>query len=283
MGTAGVYGGSGTQPWSSVRDSFDDLPEPDPGDGLGTPSSSGNTDDPGAAGPLDVLAGLVADALAADDPALMRPARPTSIAALLPRPGSRGGGSGRGGVITGESGGSGRAGGGSRRSVVGGAARGGVAIGGAYALRAGDRAGLAELGLDLDDLRRRGPRSQCARILDVVLGEGGHPDEAALRAAAAEQLKAVITEPDPPAESDSLRGFIAAFVFQLALVELRSQLASGELDVASATRREGRLRRYLQTRVRHLSVPTAGRLSIADFGTHADRLAREAIGLLRAR
>ena len=90
-------------------------------------------------------------------------------------------------------------------------------------------------------------------------------------------------QPDPPTEGDALRGFIAAFVFQIALVELRSQLASGDLDVAEATRKEGRLRRYLETRIRHLSVPTGGRLSIADFSSHADRLVREVIGLLRAR
>ncbi len=90
-------------------------------------------------------------------------------------------------------------------------------------------------------------------------------------------------QPEPPEESDALRGFIAAFVFQMALVELRSQLASGDLDVTEATRKEGRLRRYLETRVRQLTVPVTGRLSIAEFGSHADRLVREVIGLLRAR
>ena len=284
MGTAGVYGGSGTQPWAAVRDSFDELPASASGDAPDVSSPSSDADGAEPASPVDDLAGLLADALAIDDPALLQPTQPRTIPSLLPRTGSGGvGGGGRAGRITGESAGSGRTGSGSRRSVTAGAARGGAAIGGAYALRAGDRAALAELGLDLDQLRSLGPRSQSAHILDTVLGEGGHPDEAALRAAAAEQLKAIIMQPDPPAEGDSLRGFIAAFVFQLALVELRSQLASGDLDVVTATRKEGRLRRYLETRVRHLAVPTAGRLSIAAFGTHADRLVREAINLLRSR
>jgi hypothetical protein len=280
MGTSGAYGGSGNQAWNNARELLDDLPVP-ASDGGGADGD----DEDDADGALAGLAGALADALAGDDATLRTPPAPFTVAGLLPRRGSGGaggGGAGRGG-IRGEGGGAGRTGGGSRRSVARSAARGGAAIGGAYALRAGDRAALAELGLDLDELRGLGPRMQCARILDAVLGEAGHPDETALKIAAAEQLKAIITMDTPPSEADALRGFIAAFVFQMGLVELRADLAKDLIDSATATRKEGRLRRYLEKRASQLNVPTTGRMSIANFSTHADRLVREAIGLLRAR
>jgi hypothetical protein len=125
--------------------------------------------------------------------------------------------------------------------------------------------------------------AECAAILDAVLGEAGHPDETALRTAAAEQLKTIIISATPPTEGDALRGFIAAFVFQMCLVELRADLAKGMIDAATATHKEGRLRRYLDKRVAGLAIPTTGSMKIADFGAHADRLVREAIALLRAK
>lgn len=281
MGTSGAYGGSGNQAWNSARELLDALPVP-ASDGDANGANAGDDGDD-ADGALAGLASALADALAGDDTTLGTPPAPFAVAGLLPRRGSGGGGGGGAGGIRGEGGGSGRTGGGSRRSVARSAARGGAAIGGAYALRSGDRGALAELGLDLDELRGLGPRMQCARILDAVLGEAGHPDETALKIAAAEQLKAIVTMATPPSETDALRGFIAAFVFQMGLVELRADLAKGLIDSATATRKEGRLRRYLERRVSELKVPTTGTMSIADFSAHADRLVREAIGLLRAR
>ena len=288
MGTSGAYGGSGNQAWNSARQLLDDLPLPASSDG-GDGSGDGGGDDADDDGALAGLAGALADALAGDDTTLGSPPSPFPLTGLLPRRGpggvvgGGGGGGAPGGAIRGESGGTGRTGGGSRRFVARSADRGGAAIGGAYALRSGNREALAEIGLDLDELRGMGPRAQCARILDAVLGEAGHPDEMALRTAAAEQLKAIITMPAPPTEADALRGFIAAFVFQMGLVELRADLAKGLIDSATATRKEGRLRRYLNQRAAALTVPTTGTMSIAEFSAHADRLIREAIALLRAR
>lgn len=285
MGTSGAYGGSGNQAWNNARQLLDDLPVPassDGGDGSGDDGGDDADDDGALAG----LAGALADALAGDDTTLGSPPAPFPLSGLLPRRGPGGGGGGGGapgGGIRGESGGAGRTGGGSRRSVARSAARGGAAIGGAYALRSGNREALAEIGLDLDELRGLGPRAQCARILDAVLGEAGHPDEMALKIAAGEQLKAIITMATPPTEADALRGFIAAFVFQMGLVELRADLAKGLIDSATATRKEGRLRRYLDQRAATLTVPTTGTMSITDFSAHANRLVGEAIALLRAR
>jgi len=290
MGTSGAYGGSNTQPWRDVHDAFGEMPPgPGPGDagdgdGDGADGDSGDS----AAG----LAGAISNALGSDDGGVSAPApaSPYALGSLIARgPGGGGGGGGGGasrpGGLRGESGGTGRSGGGSSRSIGRSAARGGAAIGGAYALRAGDATALADLGLDLDHLRTLSPRAQCARILDAVLGEGGHPDEAALRAAAVEQMKAVLSEPTapPPAEGDALRAFIASYVFQLALVELRSGLERKDIDVPEAALREGQLLRYLKKRVEQLSVPARGRMPIQQFAQHADRLVREMLKMLRDR
>jgi len=289
MGTAGAYGGTGGKPWKDVRDLFDDLASGEGSGGSG--DGDGSDADDAESPPSDDLAALgsaLATALASDDPALNGTAPVMPIASLLPvrRAGGGGGGGGvasGGSGLRGDSSSAGRSGGGSSRSLVRGAARGGAAIGGAYALRAGDRAGLAELGLDLDELRQLGPRSQCARILDAVLGEAGHPDEAVLRAAAAEQLKAIVMQETAPSEADALREFVTAYVFQMGLVELRSELASGAIDVAAATRAEKRILGYIRQRARQISVPSAGTMRIADLSANAERLVREVIGLLRAR
>ena len=283
MGTSGAYGGSGKQCWGDVRTLFDALPGDDGGANATQDQADSSDSD------ADVVGGLaeaLGDALADDDSTLTRPPAPISLGELLPPSrgsGGAGGGGGGGGVVRGTSSGSGRVGAGSKRSVTRAAARGGAAIGGAFALRTGDRAGLAELGLDLDELRGLGPRAQSARILDAVLGEGGHPDETALRAAAAEQLKVIVIQETPLSEADALRAFISAFVFQMALVELRADLAKGVIDTQNAVRKEGRLKRYIKQRVSTLDIATDGHWRIADFSTHAERLVREAIALLRAR
>jgi hypothetical protein len=288
MGTAGAYGGTGGKRWKDVRDLFDGLASGE-GSGDGGDGDGSDADDPESP-PSDELAALgsaLATALASDDPALNGTTPALSVASLLParraRGGGGGGGAGGGTGLRGDSSPAGRSGGRSSRSIARGAARGGVAIGGAYALRAGDRAGLAELGLDLDELRQLGPRSQCARILDAVLGEAGHPDETVLRAAAAEQLKAIVMQETPPSEADALREFVTAYVFQMGLVELRSDLASGVIDVSAASKAERRILGYIRQRARQISMPTEGTMRIADLSAQAERLVREVIGLLRAR
>jgi hypothetical protein len=281
MGTSGAYGGSGRKAWEDARKLLDDLPLALDGDGKGEGNDVDGLPDGGDA-QVAALAGALAIALTGDDITLRVPQTLLTLADLLPRRGTGGGGGG-GGAIRAESSGSGRASGGSTRSITRSAARGGAVIGSAFALRSGNREALAEFGLDLDELRSLGPLTQCSRILDVVLGEGGHPDEMALRAAAAEQLKAIITMETPPTEADALRGFIAAFVFQIALVELRSDLAKGVIDPATSARKEGRLRRYIRQRASDLTVPATGTMSITDFSVQADRLVREAIALLGAR
>jgi hypothetical protein len=276
MGTSGAYGGSGSKEWRDAGRMLVDLPP----DG---PEGTGDGDDLVPAGFWQ----QVADALAGEDPTLSRPLSAVDVfplSAILPRRAAGGGGTGEGGGggSHGISGGSGRSGARPGRSVTRSAARGAAAIGGAYALRSGDVAALAELGLSLDELRDLSPRMQCARILEAVLGDGGHPDEAALHRAAAEQLKSILLSEEPPSEVDAIRGFVARFVFELTLVELQTDLTAGRIDIAAASRKEGRIWRWLEARIRRIEIAEPGRILAARLREIAVQLTREAIRILRA-
>lgn len=282
MGHSGAYGGSTRQNWTSAHEQLGDLP-PSPG-----ADGSDDAADPAVA----ELWSTIAEALVDDDPSLAGPplAEDTyPLADLLARrpvagrP-SGGGDSGgrRGGTVSGETGSTGRRGSGSSRTVRQGAARGGAALGAAYALRQGDAGALAAVGLDLDELRTLSPTRQCIRILDAVLGEGGHPDDYALRRAVATAIKEALQSDQPPDEVDALRGLVANFVLQIALVELESELASGQVAPSEAAHRESRMRRWIRSRVRLVQFPTSGRLPVTRFREAAARLSQEAIRILRA-
>lgn len=298
MGTSGAYGGSSAGRWQDARDRFADLGgdlasgPPGEGDrgepGRGQPSDAPPSGDDASGSPSDDTAAAVAAAAAAllgDDPDARRPSVAFPLSALLPRRGgASGGGAGGagGGDGAGRSSTGGRAGTRSRRGVVRGAARGAAAIGGAYALRAGDAAGLRDLGLDLSELTTLPPRTQTARILDAALGDAGHPDDYALRRATAEHLKSVLLAKTPPDPEDTIREFIGEWIFQLGLVELRAQAAAGRLVPQQAARAERRLRDWLSRRVRGVSLPRLGRLSVQAFSDIAAKVTAEALRLLRA-
>ena len=194
-----------------------------------------------------------------------------------PIAGIGGGGGGGGAVHTG----GGRQGSGSRRQVVRGAARGGAALGAAYAVRRGDATYLAELGLDLTRLQGLSPLRQCAEILEAVLGEGSHPDELALRRASLEALKEVLTAVDPPNEVIAVRAFVVHYVFEISLVELQRQVNEGALASQDVAKREQMIRTYLDKRVQALPLPT-GVLQPSELRTRAAALTKEVIRLLRA-
>lgn len=295
MGTSGAYGGSQRRQWRQARDLFIQLPDPAPGHEVdhGAPDPDLSRPDH-APSPdqesIDDLGHAVVEGLLDDDPSLLGPAPGDAdfpLAALLParRRGGGGGGGGpggAGGVARGEGASPGRTGARSRRSVLRSGARGGAALGAGYALRRGDADALADAGLNLDELRQLSPRMQAARILDAVLGDPSHPDETALRRAAAEQLKQILQGDTPPDEGRALRGFIANLVFQLSLVELRSAIRSGGLDASSAARRERRLWRWIERRVRRVSLPAVGRVATSTFRAVAAQMTQEAFSILRA-
>ena len=276
MGTSGAYGGSNSSAWNAVREAWSDLGadetvDPDP--------ATDATTDPGAqedpAG-YDALGRLLGQALTPG----YSPAAPPLLSTLLAhRPGH---GSGSGGGGAGSSGGyTGRTG--TRTSKVGAqqAARGGAAIGAAYAYRNRDAAALGEYGISLADLDGLSARMRCAKLLDLVLGDAGHPDEAVVRRAAAQQVKRVLDPTaDPPSALDALRDLVGEITLQLGLVELKDQILAGRSTAESATRKENGLRSWIRAKLRGLNLGKYGTVSSTDCHRAAHRLWRDAQRLI---
>ena len=274
MGTSGSYGGSGSAEWSAAHDAFDALP------GVGT-GPADTLDLPDGQQFLDDVVQALATALSKDDADHGTvPAGGYPLSALIAT--ARGSGGGGGGGGAGGAAGPGRIGGGSQRQVLKGSSRGAAALAGAYALRNGDAAQLRELGLDFRELSSLPRRTQISRILQAVLGDAGHPDEAALRRATVKHVKDVLLAVEPPTPEDSLRGLVAEWIYELGLVELQSQKASDNLTPEEAVRKQGWLRSWLQRRVRHVSVPDTRRMTVKEFTATAARVTREALRILRA-
>ncbi|MFE1913075.1 hypothetical protein [Streptomyces anandii] len=274
MGTSGSYGGSGSAEWSAAHDAFDALP------GVGT-GPADTLDLPDGQQFLDDVVQALATALSKDDADHGTvPAGGYPLSALIAT--ARGSGGGGGGGGAGGAAGPGRIGGGSQRQVLKGSSRGAAALAGAYALRNGDAAQLRELGLDFRELSSLPRRTQISRILQAVLGDAGHPDEAALRRATVKHVKDVLLAVEPPTPEDSLRGLVAEWIYELGLVEFQSQKASDNLTPEEAVRKQGWLRSWLQRRVRHISVPDTRRMTVKEFTATAARVTREALRILRA-
>ena len=210
MGTSGAYGGSSSAAWDAVREQWTGLGDAGAPDGLDGPPPP---TDPSPDAPPDPAYDGLGTAIGA---ALSPPSRygqPPALSSLLPRP--RGGGGGGGGGAGGSSGSgpagyTGRTGGRSGRNAPLQAARGGAAIGAATAYRERNAAALAGYGVTLEELDRLSPRMRTARLLDLVLGDAGHPDEAIIRKAAAEQVKKIL-DPNavPPTAAESSPSLIA--------------------------------------------------------------------------
>ncbi|MEU7719106.1 MULTISPECIES: hypothetical protein [Streptomyces] len=278
MGTSGSYGGSGSADWKQAHDAFDALPSSSPsGTGLQNPPDT--TD--GQQQLLDNLLSALSTALHKDDADHgSPPASGYPLSALLTSPrGGRGGGGGAGGTRIP----TGRAGAGSRRQVIKGSARGAAALAGAYALRNGDAASLQELGLDLTELRSLRPLAQVSRILQAVLGDAGHPDEAALRKAATRYVKAVLVDPEPLVQQDALRGLVTEWIYELSLVELGSQKAEGNLTAQEAIGKQRLVRSWLERRLKQINVPDTRRMTVREFTATAAEVTGEALRMLRAR
>ncbi|QOV33261.1 hypothetical protein IM697_23765 [Streptomyces ferrugineus] len=275
MGTSGSYGGSGSAEWSAAHDAFDALPAT----GTGSADSPDTTDLPDSQQQLlDDVVQALANALNKDDADHGTvPAGGYPLSALIAPARGSGGGGGAGGAA-----GPGRVGGGSQRQVLKGSSRGAAALAGAYALRNGDAAQLRELGLDFTELSSLPRRTQISRILQAILGDAGHPDEAALRRATVKHVKDVLLAAEPPTPEDSLRGLVAEWIYELGLVELQSQKASDNLTPEEAVRKQGWLRSWLQRKVRHISVPDTRRMTVKEFTATAARVTREALRILRA-
>lgn len=266
MGTSGSYGGSGRSEWQTARDQIGDD---DGGAGGQNDPAAGDTDPAVAA-----TAAAIAQALWRDDEMLRRREPPNyPVAGLMPR-----GGGGGGGGRSGSSGSDGRAG--ESRSTAKALQRGGNVLAAGYALKNRDAAALQDLGLDLTELEALGPRAQCARILEVLVGDGTHPDDHALKKAASEQVKDIVLHEPPPLVV--IQRFISNLIFQQGLVELGAQIRAGVLDGAASLRKEGQLRRYIETRVRQVRAGFGDMIPHREIRGAVAKIGQEAVSLLRA-
>jgi hypothetical protein len=112
-----------------------------------------------------------------------------------------------------------------------------------------------------------------------MLGNATHPDEFALRRAASKAVQSMILDPTPPAPLDIIREFVGDLVMEQSLVELRAQRAGGA-DVADIAAKEGRVRRYIQARVRAIAAPVAGTMTIAEMRGLAGRILQAALRVM---
>jgi hypothetical protein len=292
MGTSGSYGGSKAKRWRDFRDAWDgldigdgsppnppaDIPRPPdapPPEDLGLPPNPG----------LDVLGEALLTALGRDDRLARRPDAPTlSLPSLLARrPGAGRSGGAAGGAATGTTGSPGRAGTRSSRQIITGAGRGGAALGAAYALRSRDSAALADYGLSLAELDGLGPRGQAVKIVTLMLGDDGHPDEAALRQAATQQVKRILTEGTEVPPVDAVRGLVGEMIFRLGLTELKDQINAGTLDGKQAVARERTLRGWIEAKLRSLPIGVSGQVTRSELHQATADLAHKALRILRAR
>ena len=284
MGTNASYGGSDSADWSTVRDLWNDL---DGSDLAPPPTESSDTAPPGEVSlPSDFQPSAALEALGQALANALRPSAGTtsvspSLASLLPQRRGGGGGGGGGGRVSGSSRDSTRPGGRTRRQVPQQAARGGAAIGAAVAYRDRDAAALGEYGTTLAALDAMTPRQRNNAILELVLGDAGHPDEAAVRATALEQIK-VIAGPEGVGRSaaEAVRSFIGELVVRLGLVELRDQILAGTTTKSEAKRRETSLRQWVASKVHHLDLAKYGTVSSRECHKVAFRMASDALRLM---
>jgi hypothetical protein len=284
VGTNQAFGGSGSASWDRVRQEWA---------GLGSGSSDGEAgggdadvlpDGSSPAGPpdpahekaYDALVAALARALIGEDKDARRPAVPSvPLSAVRPRRGRGGGESGGGAVAGGSSGG---------RRVTAQAARGGSAIGAAAAYRDRDAGALAAYGLTLEELDALSPRMRCARILDVAIGQAGHPDEQAMREASVAQVKALVSGSADAAgisPLESVRDFIAELTVRLGLIELRDQYLAQSVTAAESRAREKGMRQWVSAKVARLDLARYGRVSTTEIHQVARQMTADVLRLLR--
>ena len=290
MGTNQAFGGSGSAEWERVREEWAGLGsggpgagagKGDPGEAEGPPGEDSSDKSPGPASEdaYSALIAAIAQALTGEDKDARRPAVPAvPLSAVLPRRGRGAGGDG---------GSSGARGGGSSsgsRRVTAQAARGGSAIGAAVAYRDRDAEALASYGLTLDELDALSPRMRCARILDMAIGQAGHPDEQAMREASVAQVKALVSgaaETAGVSPLEAVRDFIAELTVRLGLIELRDQYLAQMMTAAESRTREKGLRQWVRAKVARLDLTRYGRVSTTDLHQVARQMSADVLRLLR--
>lgn len=287
MGTSSSFAGSAGSAWQDARAATSELVQGD------VQRDAAIGDVVGAV--ADALVGWELEAPDEGEPSAPAPSIPTpgpelpSAGSRPPRPvvprivapggtvgpsRTRGGG---GGTPTG--GGRGRAGTpqrlGSRRSVPRAARIAAATARAAFAFRSGDRATLAEAGLDLAELAALPPADQCNAILNAIAGEPSTIQEDELRSALQEVVVAIVTgTAAEPAVVIEL--FVTSYIYQICLTEIGRMLRW----IRDSANVERRIKDWIRVRVQTTVARDAVRVSARDMnGWIADILvdARELI------
>lgn len=282
MGTNEAFGGSGSADWESVRQEWADLGIAGSDDEPNGNAEDANASDAVGESTYDRLVAALAQALIGEDKAARQPSVPSlPLTAVLSSRRAAGGGGGTGGGADGESGRSGSSGG---RRITAQAARGGSAIGAATAYRDRDAEALAGYGLTLQELDALSPRMRCARILEVAIGQAGHPDEQAMRDASVAQVKALVTGTSEAVAISplvSIRDFIGELTVRLGLIELRDQYLAKEMTAAESRSREKGLRQWVKAKIARLDLGKYGQVSTTQFHQVARQMSADMLRLLR--
>ncbi len=243
MGTSGSFGGSGGKDANDLRDSLSEWL--DDGSAEGKPADSEQHDGP--PGPLE------------DSPRLDL-LRPTIR--LLGRSGG-GSGMGSGGGGSGSGAGSGRSSGGATRSVQRMSRAAGRAGGLASAYATGNRAALAEAGLNYDDLvALNDPLEVGTRIAKAALDSqsDGTIESGEEREIAAKLVAWIIDQPPSvvPTPDDIARKSIELIIAEVTLTEITDKLRSGVMDRQERSRTEQGVRDAAEVMASKAKLSTTG-------------------------
>lgn len=256
MGTSDAYGGS--VGWSNTRIDTSDWLGGGTGAGSGEGGGGGDNGPPGDTpqpppngepSPPDRIDPAVARILAGVAGRL--------VAAL-------GGASSPRGSLGHEAGNRGGGGGGQRGARGRAATSGGVALAGAYGLRAGDAGAVADTGLSLAELGGLSPFQQAQRIVDAASGSSALVEQDELREVNANFMWWSIEQEEPPPPVELVKAWVTEFVYRTWLTEAGSVLRDGTRDGAATHALEREVRVTLEAATSRVDLPTVG-LRAADF------------------
>jgi len=125
---------------------------------------------------------------------------------------------------------------------------------------------------------------RCARILDVAIGQAGHPDEQAMRHASLEQIKVLLAsgpESSKLSGLEAIRNFIGELTVRLGLIELRDQILANSVTAKQAHQRETGLRQWVKAKVNKLDLGSYGTVTTRDFHQVARQMSADVLRLLK--
>ncbi|KYH43905.1 hypothetical protein AZH51_15875 [Branchiibius sp. NY16-3462-2] len=125
---------------------------------------------------------------------------------------------------------------------------------------------------------------RCARILDVAIGQAGHPDEQAMRQASLEQIKVLLAsgpESSNLSGLEAIRNFIGELTVRLGLIELRDQILANSVTAKQAHQHETGLRQWVKAKVNKLDLGSYGTVTTRDFHQVARQMSADVLRLLK--